>query len=174
MTDRISGYVDALLAVTRAEGNTERVQSELVAFADAVAGNDQLRTSLSDPLLPGSVKEQIVTDVLGGRASETTRALLAMVVAAGRGAELGEIIDGFAAQAAAERGRRIATVRSAVPLSADQQVRLANAIGQAVGSPVELQVTVDPSVVGGAITTIGDTVIDGSIRSRLNKMRDAL
>lgn len=174
MTERIQGYVDALLAVTRAEGNTEAVQGEMVSFADAVRTNDELRTALSDPLLAASVKEQIVTDLLGGRASDTTRALIAMVVAAGRGAQLGEIADAFAAAAAAERGRRIAMVRTAVPLTEAQRAGLTEAVGQAVGAPVELQVTVDPTVVGGAVTTIGDTVIDGSIRSRLNKMRDLL
>jgi F-type H+-transporting ATPase subunit delta len=65
-------------------------------------------------------------------------------------------------------------VRTAVPLTDEQRSRLTEAIGNAVGAPVELQVTVDPTVVGGAVTTIGDTVIDGSIRSRLNKMRDLL
>lgn len=174
MTERITGYVEALLAVTRAEGNTEAVQHELIAFADAVRDNDQLRTALSDPLLPGSIKEQITTDLLSGRANDTTRALIAMIVAAGRGAELPDIADAFASQAAAARGRRVAVVRTAVPLTADQHARLANALTQAMGGDVELQVTVDPSVVGGAVTTIGDTVIDGSIRSRLNKMRDAL
>ena len=174
MTERTAGYVDALLAVTSAEGNTEAVQRELVAFADAVRSNDQLRTTLSDPLLPGSVKEQIITDLLQGRASDTTRALIAMVVAAGHGAELPDIVDAFAASAAAGRGRRIAMVRSAVPLSPTQQAELAAALQQAVGTPVELQVNVDPTVVGGAVTTIGDTVIDGSVRSRLNQMRDAL
>lgn len=174
MTERTTGYVQALLAVTAAEGNTETVQRELVAFADAVRANDQLRTTLSDPLLPGSIKEQIVTDIMSGRASDTTRALISMIVAAGRGAELPDIADAFAANAAAARGRRIAMVRTAVPLTDDQHARLATALTQAVGADVELQVTVDPSVVGGAVTTIGDTVIDGSVRSRLNKMRDAL
>jgi F-type H+-transporting ATPase subunit delta len=174
MTDAIPGYVEALLAVTRAEGNTEVVQRELVGFAEAVRSNDQLRQSLSDPLLPGSVKDQIVTDLLSGRAQNTTRGLISLIVSAGRGSELVDIADAFAATAAADRGRRIAMVRTAVPLSDDQRARLAEAVGQAVGAPVELQVTVDPTVVGGAVTTIGDTVIDGSIRSRLNKMRDLL
>jgi F-type H+-transporting ATPase subunit delta len=174
MTERIPGYVEALLAVTRAEGNTEVVQRELVTFADAVRANDELRSTLSDPLLPPTVKEQIINDLLSGRASNTTRAILGLIIASGHGGDLTEIVDSFASSAAFERGRRIAMVRTAVPLSDDQRVQLAEAVGQAIGAPVELQVTVDPSVVGGAVTTIGDTVIDGSIRSRLNKMRDLL
>lgn len=174
MTERIPGYVEALLAVTRAEGNTELVQRELVSFADAVRANDELRSTLSDPLLPPTVKEQIITDLLGGRASNTTRAVLGLILTSGHGGDLTEIVDAFASAAAFQRGRRIAMVRTAVPLSDDQRARLTEAVGQAVGAPVELQVTVDPSVVGGAVTTIGDTVIDGSIRSRLNKMRDLL
>lgn len=174
MSERIPGYVEALMAVTRAEGNTELVQRELISFADAVRDSEELRQTLGDPLLPGSVKEQIVTDLLGGRASNTTRALIAMIVSSGRGGDLIEIADQFASSAAAERGRRIARVRTAVPIDDDQRERLAAAIGTAVGAPVELLVTVDPTVVGGAVTTIGDTVIDGSIRARLNKMRDLL
>ena len=174
MTERIPGYVEALLAVTRTEGNTELVQRELMTFADAVRANDQLRTTLSDPLLPATVKDQIITDLLNGRASNTTRAVLNLIVTSGHGGDLTDIVDAFAASAAFERGRRIAMVRTAVPLSDDQRARLTEAVGQAVGAPVELQVTVDPTVVGGAVTTIGDTVIDGSIRSRLNKMRDLL
>jgi F-type H+-transporting ATPase subunit delta len=68
----------------------------------------------------------------------------------------------------------VATVRTAVPLTDDQKSRLAHALSTSTGSAVELENIVDPEVVGGAVTTIGDTVIDGTVRTRLNKLRDAL
>jgi F-type H+-transporting ATPase subunit delta len=65
----------------------------------------------------------------------------------------------------------VAEVRSAVELTADQQHRLAAAIERATGKQVEVKVVVDPSVLGGAVTTVGDTVIDGSVRTRLDQLK---
>jgi F-type H+-transporting ATPase subunit delta len=69
--------------------------------------------------------------------------------------------------------RSLAEVRSAVPLSDAQQARLAAALEKQLGYPVQVRVVVDPTVVGGVITQIGDTVIDGSIRTRLAQLREA-
>ncbi len=174
MSDSTEGYADALLAVVQADGNIEVVKSELAEFARAVAGNDDLHDSLSNRLLPAAIRGQIVDDLLGGRSSDTTRALVGMIVTSGRGGQLSEIVDQFITKAAAGSGRSVATVRTAVPLTADQQTRLAQALKTQTGNDVELQVVVDATVVGGAVTTIGDAVIDGSLRTRLNKMREVL
>ena len=68
----------------------------------------------------------------------------------------------------------MAVVRSAVALTEDQKVRLGQALSASAGGPIELENIVDPNVIGGAVTTIGDTVIDGSLRTKLNQMHDAL
>ena len=68
-------------------------------------------------------------------------------------------------------GRDVAEVRSAMALSEDQVSRLAASLKQATGKDVDVRVTVDPSVLGGVVTTIGDTVIDGSVRSRLAQVK---
>ncbi len=172
--NRVDGYAQALLSVARAEGNVDGVRSQLRDVARAVAGNDELRASLSNNLLPAATRTQIVDDILGGKSSDVVRGLVGMIVSSGRGGELAEIVDSFVNAAAAASGKRVATVRSAVALSADQQSRLAHALSSTVGGPVELENIVDPDVVGGAVTTIGDTVIDGSLRTRLNQMREAL
>ncbi len=174
MSDAISGYAEALLAVANADGDPATVKSELVAVAGAVKDNDELRTAFGNNLLPAATRGQIVDDLLANKASNTARALVGMIVSAGRGGQLTEIVDAFVQQSASSSGKQVATVRTAVALSDDQQTRLAAALKQSTGSDVELQVVIDPAVVGGAVTTIGDTVIDGSLRSRLNKMRDAL
>ena len=174
MSDAINGYAQAILAVAQADGNLDVVKSEMSAVAQAVAGNDELRTSLANKLLPAALRGQIVDDILANKGSDTTRALVGMIVSAGRGGEFAEITQSFIAQAASGAGRSVATVRTAVPLSDDQQSRLVAALKQSTGSDVELQVVLDPSVLGGAVTTFGDTVIDGSLRTRLNKMRDSI
>jgi F-type H+-transporting ATPase subunit delta len=173
-TDRITGYAEALLSVARAEGNLDTTRSQLRDVARAVQGNDQLRTSLANNLLPAATRAQIVDDILGGKASDTVRALVGMVVAAGRGGELTDIVQAFGDRAASASGNRVAVVRSAVPLTDDQQARLAQALTASAGGPVELENIVDPDLIGGAVTTIGDTVIDGSLRTKLNQMHEAL
>ncbi len=172
--DRNAGYADALLAVARAEGNLETTRSQLGDVARAVDANEELRSSLSNNLLPAATRGQIVDDILAGKASDTTRALVGMIVSAGRGGDLSAIVSAFASAAAASSGSRVAVVRSAVALTEDQKARLSQALGAQAGGPIELENIVDPEVIGGAVTTIGDTVIDGSLRTKLNQLHDAL
>jgi F-type H+-transporting ATPase subunit delta len=68
----------------------------------------------------------------------------------------------------------VAEVRSAIPLTEDQQHRLAAALANATGKQVEVKVVVDPSVLGGLDATVGDTVIDGTVRTRLDQIKTLL
>ena len=172
--DAHSGYAEGLLAIARAEGDLDTPQSQLAEVARVVGGNEELRSTLSNNLVPADVRSQIIDDVLGGKTTDLVRAIVGMIVGAGRGGQLTEIVDAFIGMAASSTGRQVATVRSAVALTAVQQEQLVAALKKKTGADVELQVVVDPSVVGGAVTTIGDTVIDGSLRTRLAQMRDAL
>ena len=68
----------------------------------------------------------------------------------------------------------MAEVRSAVPLTDDQKHRLAAALANATGKQVVVKVIVDPSVLGGLVATVGDQVIDGTVRSRLDQLKALL
>ncbi|MCE2511837.1 MAG: ATP synthase F1 subunit delta [Acidimicrobiia bacterium] len=173
-SDRISGYADAVLAVARAEGDQPEVEDELSRFAEALRHSEELKSTLADPVIDVERRLRITDDLLGGRALPTTAALVSLVVGAGRGGEIAEIIDAAIDRAAAGRNRRVARVRSAVELSSEQRARLAAAIKASSGLDVEIQAIVDPNVVGGVVTEIGDDVIDGSVRSRLQQMRSGL
>jgi F-type H+-transporting ATPase subunit delta len=172
--DRIASYADAMFAVARAEGNLAEVGDELFRFARALEGNDELNKALSDPQIPVSRRQQIVEDLLGGKAAPITVALVSMVVGAGRGRELPPIIDRLVEMSAAEADRQVAEVRSAIDLDDAQRARLAEALEQATGTPVDVKVVVDPTVLGGIIATVGDTVIDGSVRTRLDRLRSSI
>lgn len=173
-TDRIGGYAEAVLAVARAEGSQAVVEDELARFADALRASDELQSTLADPVIDVERRLGITEDLLGGRVLPATAALVSLVVGAGRGGELVEIIDSVIDRAAAGRNRRVARVRSAVELTGEQRTRLAAAIKASSGLDVEIQAVVDPTVVGGVVTEIGDDVIDGSVRSRLQQMRSGL
>lgn len=171
--DRTLAYADALFGVARAEGTLGEVEDELFRFSQTLQGNDELRDALTNPSIPASRRQQIVEDLLGGKASSTTVALVSMVVGTGRARDLPGIIRQIVEMSAAEANREVAEVRSAVPLNDDQRKRLAEALGQATGKQVEVKVVVDPSVLGGIVAQVGDTVIDGSVRSRLDQLKNA-
>jgi F-type H+-transporting ATPase subunit delta len=173
VTDRSDLYAEALTTVIWAEGNANEVTDELFRLARVIEGNDELRTALSDPHLPAARRQQIVEDLLAGRANPVTVSLVSLVVANGRVRDLSTIVDKVVALAASRTNRKIAEVRSAIELTDDQKARLAEALKASTGIDVEVVVVVDPSVMGGIVTQIGDTVIDGSVRSRLTQLRES-
>jgi F-type H+-transporting ATPase subunit delta len=174
MSDRIEGYAHALFEIAKAEGNLDEVEDELFRFARSLEGSDELRNVLTDELVPAERRQAIVEDLVGTKGSSTTVALVSFVVGAGRGRDLPAIIAKLVERAAAEKDRTVAEVRSAIPLTADQQHRLAAALANATGKQVEVKVVVDPSILGGAVATVGDAVIDGSVRTRLDQIKSLL
>ena len=171
---RIDGYARALFEVARAEGTLDQVEDELFRFARSYESSESLRTALTDDEIPVTKRLAIVEDLLGGKASNTTTQLLSMVVGSGRGRDLPAIINSLVARASSAKNLEVAEVRSAVALTADQQTRLAAALANATGKQVNLKVVVDPSVIGGLVATVGDTVIDGSVRTRIDQLKSRL
>lgn len=172
--DRNDAYAAALLEVARAEGNLERVEAELYSMARAIEGSEELRSKLTDQALPVELRQGIVEDLLGEKAQPVTKALVSFVVGSGRARDLPAIIDLMVHRSAEERSEAVAEVRSAIPLDDSQQERLAAALSARTGQKVSVKVSVDPSILGGIVATIGDTVIDGSVRRRLEQLRETL
>ena len=172
--ERTDGYARALLDVARSEGALGEVEDELFRVARVVEGNDELRTTLTDAQLPASRRQQIVEDLLGGRAHPVTTALVSMLVGTGRAKDLPKIIDELVRLSAAGANKEVAEVRSAVELNEEQKQRLTSALEQATGKQVELKVIIDPSVLGGLVAQVGDTVIDGSVKTQLQQLQSAI
>jgi F-type H+-transporting ATPase subunit delta len=172
--DRTDAYSAALFEVARGEQDLSRVEDELYVVANRVRTNDALRDALTDKSLPVDLRQGIVEDLLGGRASPTTTNLVAMIVGAGRAKDLPAIIEKFLEKASASRSESLAEVTSAVPLDDDQQRRLTEALSKKLKRRVSLKVTVDPAIQGGLIVRTGDTIIDGSVRSRLEQLKNTL
>jgi len=172
--DRTTAYAEALFAVARAEGPLAEIEDELFRVGQIVRGNDELRDKLADPHIPVATRQQIVIDLLDGKAQPTTVSLVAMVVGNGRIRELPVIVDEMVAMAARDANKEVAEVRSAIALTDDQKARLAEALGRATGKSIEVKVILDPSIKGGLVAQVGDTVIDGSVRRRLDQLKNAL
>jgi F-type H+-transporting ATPase subunit delta len=171
---KVDAYARAILELARAEDRVRPVEADLFRFVRALEGSEPLRAALSDPQLPVERRLAVVDELTDGKALRLSAAAIGLVIAAGRVNDLGAIADRFIELAAAERSREVAEVRSAVELDEAQLARLTEALGRATGKAVEVKVVVDPSVLGGLVARIGDTVIDGTVRHRLDQMKAQL
>jgi F-type H+-transporting ATPase subunit delta len=170
----IEGYARALFEIARAEGTLDEVEDELFRFARSYESSDALRTTLTDENLPAEKRQAIVEDLLDGKATTTTVQLISMVVGSGRGRDLPAIVDSLVERASSAKQLDVAEVRTAVPLTSDQLDRLKAALENATGKSLNLKATVDPSVVGGIVATVGDTVIDDTVRTRIDQLKSRL
>ncbi|MFN3255651.1 MAG: ATP synthase F1 subunit delta [Ilumatobacter sp.] len=170
----IQGYARALFEIARAEGTLDEVEDELFRFARSYESSDELRTALTDEQIPAERRQAIIDDLLGGKATATTTQLIGMVVGSGRSRDLPAIVDQLVSRASGAKMLEVASVRTAVALTADQQARLKAALENATGKSLNLKAVVDPSVVGGVVAIIGDDVIDDSVRTRIDQLKSRL
>jgi F-type H+-transporting ATPase subunit delta len=174
VAERIEVWAQALLEIAESEGNLHEVEDELFRFARIVEGNDDLRAALANPGQPADRRAAIVDELLENRSLQMTRAIAAFIVGSGRGHDLPSIVARFVELAAEGRQHEVAEVRSAVPLDDATVQRLATALSRATKKNIEVRVVVDPTLMGGIVATIGDTVIDGTVRHRLDQLKETL
>ncbi len=122
---RIQGYARALFEIARAEGTLDEVEDELFRFARSYESSEELRAALTDDQVPVEKRQAIVEDLLGGKATSTTKQLVSMVVGSGRGRELPAIVDQLVQRAAGAKALDVAEVRTGIGL----RVPLAPCIG---------------------------------------------
>ena len=173
--EQITGYAAALFEVARAEGALAVVEEELFKLSDVLAQSDDLRSTLTDTDLPSEKRQEIIQDLLGrAKATPITTSLVSFIVGAGHARDLPGIISSLVERAASDRKHTVAEIRSAVPLDEDQRKRLASALSKNLGKEVEVKVHVDPSVLGGLSARVGDVVIDGTVRHRLDQLKETI
>ncbi len=159
----------ATAALTAAEGDgaLDDVEDELFRFARLLEREPELRRALTDQALPDDRKTSLVRSLLGDRARPATVRLVEVTVLRPRGRALETALEDLSRLAAQRRQRLVARVRVARPLDEAQTTRLANALAQVYGRQVQLQLDVDPAVLGGVEVTVGDEVLDGTVSRRL-------
>lgn len=172
--ERLDGFSAALFESTSQRAEVEEVEDELFRFTRTVEASEPLRSALTDPSMPVAGRQALVVDLLGAKARPTTTQLVSYAVGAARGRGLVGLLDWLVERTAAERGLRVADVRAAVELDEGQRGRLSSALSKMTGRQVELRVTVDPSLLGGVMVLVGDTVMDGTVRHRLDQLRVGL
>ena len=172
--NRIEAYAEAIAMIAEAEDQQDRVGDELYRIARAFESSSELRDALTNPALPSDRKLGIVTDLVGERASTLSMSLVNFVVGAGRARDLPGVADALAERLAETRDHVVGEVRSVEELDAETVARLEDALSRATGKRVEARVVIDPTIIGGVVARVGDIVIDGSVKGRLDSLRDSM
>lgn len=171
-TRTLDGYAGAVAGIAAAQPDPTAFADAFFAASMALSGNRELRDTLADSSVPSDRKQAVIDELLGGRTDPVVVAALDFLVAAGQGKNLEEIASRVAQLAAEEEGAAVAEVRSAVPLDDKQVERIAAALSAATGKNIQVKNVTDPAVIGGIVAQVGDTVFDGSVRSRFEELRE--
>ncbi|MBT2451222.1 F0F1 ATP synthase subunit delta [Streptomyces sp. ISL-43] len=157
------------LTAAQSGDSLDDVEDELFRFGRIVSSNTELRAALTDRSASAAAKSQLLRSLLGGKANVVTERLVARLVTLPRGRSLEAGLESLSTLAAERRGRMVATVTTAVPLSDVQKQRLGAVLAKLYGRPMHLNLDVDPTVLGGIVVRVGDEVIDGTIADRIEE-----
>lgn len=172
LVDAIESAGEALLLMNaEALDRIEAVEEEVFRFGRAIDANPPLQMALTDPANSAAQKSGIVRSLLANRTAPETSTMLSYLVGHLRGRRVQDAVSELSELAAARHGRVVAHVRAATELTIDQQRGLAAALAALQGRQVDVNVTIDPDVIGGVEVRVGDEVIDGTIAGRLEQAR---
>ena len=168
-------YATALADIALEQGAVEPVKKQLGDFGAAFAESSELRNILSSPAVERATKHGVI-EKLSARldASRIVRNFLFVVIDNQRTHLLPEILQTFESVVQQRLGVAEAEVRSAAELSSAQKSTLQQSLEKVTGKKIQAKYSLDPTLLGGAVVRIGDTVYDGSVRNRLNQMRARL
>ena len=167
-----AGYAQAVFEGITTDDLRE-VEDQLFRLARVVESSPALRSALSDPNRSTQDRRQLLQGLLAGKVDATTLRL-ATASLKGRVRDFAGAIDWLGEQAARARGWRVARVSTARPIDDDEQAAMIDALGRVTGQPVELQITEDTGLIGGAVIQIGDLLVDASARHRFEQLQENL
>jgi F-type H+-transporting ATPase subunit delta len=168
-------YAQALLEIGVEEGDLERLVDEVSTLAGAWEESSELRNAIENPLVAHAAKKAVIeglAEEMG--ASLTTRRAVLMLVDRRRAQTLPYVARALRELADARKGVLRAEVTTASMLGEAYYARLQFQLERMTGKRVVIDRAVDPSLIGGVVTRIGDRIIDGSLRTRLESLRDTM
>jgi F-type H+-transporting ATPase subunit delta len=170
--DLLAGIEEIGIRVIAASAPAEvPLDTELLAFGDAVSNNAELELALRSKLASAESKAVLIQRLLEGKASEQTIALIGQLVSQPRGRSIRVALRQAAAVLADQAGLSVATVTSARPIADAQLDRLRSGLSRQYARDIRINQVIDPSLIGGLRVQIGDDVIDSSVARRINDVR---
>ncbi len=175
---RLSGlarrYAAALFQAARESNAVDSVESDLGFITYSVDDIPQLHEMLVHPLIPGERKKALISQIFKGKVQDITLDFLFLLVDKQREEIVSDVEREYVNLANEYRSVVTVQVTSAVPLTDDERDALVRKLTEFTGKKAELTLSEDPSLIGGIIVQIGDTVIDGSVRGYLASLREKM
>jgi F-type H+-transporting ATPase subunit delta len=167
-------YAEALIGAAGAK-DLARASQELLAFAELVEGSDEFRHVLLNPAFSVDEEHKALDAVMERmKLSDVVKRLLTMLAQRERMNEIRDIAETVKRISDERAGRVEAKIETAEELAPHALARLRSAVEKRTGKSVELQVVIDPSLIGGIRTTVGSTVFDGTLATSLRDLRESL
>lgn len=167
-------YSTALYNLASEANVVGQVEEEIKAVAAAVRDNQTLKQVLYHPQITVANKKGLLEAVFKDQVLPLTSNFLALLIDRRRETFLQDIVDEFVEQANKDRNIVQAKVSTAVELIEEEKKAIEQLLAKITGKKVQSSFVVEPSLVGGVLVHIGDKVIDGSIKARLDNMRETL
>jgi F-type H+-transporting ATPase subunit delta len=165
-------YAKAFADIAIAQGAPQTAVKQLADFGEAFAESGELRNFLGSPAVDLQVKHRVIEKIVARQGcGRIVRNFVFVILDHHRAHLLPEIIAGVQEVVRQRQGIAEAEVSSAVELSSVQKMELAKTLSRLTGKRIEPKYSLDPALLGGAIARVGDTIYDGSLRSRLAEMR---
>lgn len=166
-------YAEAAFEVAMRDGTLERWRAELESAAE-LAGDRRALATLANPAISIEKRDGAVRELLSDRVSQPVMNLLQLMLRRGRIEELPRVAAEFRRLDDERQGIVHATVTAATELTQDEIRELTTRLERSTGGRIALEVEIDPSLLGGLVVRVGDRMIDGSIRGRLERLRNQL
>lgn len=168
-------YAKALFELAREDSRIDEVRAELRALGAALETSPELGNVLLQPLYPAAERRAVLAGVVEKlEASPILRSFYSFLIDQRRLVDLAGIEGEYGRLADQAAGITVAKVRTATPLTEEQQGRLQRALAQKTGRNVTLDVEVDADLLGGLVAQIGDTIFDGSLKTQLHQLRSGI
>ena len=166
-------YAEAAFEVAMRDGTLERWRADLDLTATLV-GDQRVLAVLANPAIPIDRRASTLDQLLGDRVSDGARNLIGLLLRRGRIEDVSRVAAQFRRLDDERQGITHAIATSAIELTPDEVRELTTRLEQSTGGRIALDVEVDPSLLGGIVVRVGDRLIDGSVRGRLERLRNQL
>jgi len=170
----VKGYAESLFQIAQAEGMLDRIEEELTRLKNTLESNAEVREFLSNLQISSEGKKNAVAQIFGEKVSTITLNWLNLVIDQGRQRRLPQIIEVFFTLAQESREKVTAEVITSVPLTEELIQRLEKELSKASKKQVFLKPMIDESILGGVIVKIENKIIDGSIKHRLEEIKQEM
>jgi F-type H+-transporting ATPase subunit delta len=167
-------YAVALLQVAKDQKTVDAISAEMHEIQQTVEANESLKSTLEHPRVKAAEKLEALRHVLKEKLSGTMENFLMLLILKKRIKHLVAVADHFERLCYEMKGKAIARVLTAGPLSVSQKQALTQKLSQMFGTMVELREEVKPGLIGGIMIYLGDQRMDGSVLGQLERMKQRM